>query len=417
MKGKIVSMMFLGTMMIAAVLAGEGEWPPFEPSKPERVTAGPKYHFFGYYGITPWDSTGRYILCLETDFQDRMPKKDEAATVGIVDMERNREFIPLSKTLAWNFQQGAFQQWLPSAPDRKIIYNDRDNGRFISVIMDIVTGEKRKLPIAVSSVSPDGRSALGINFARLSRLHPVIGYVGGADPTAGVPQPDDDGVFKVDLETGETKLIVSIVDVVRAYKGPADLRGKTLWLSLTGYNPSGARFLFLARYARGPGMFDTAMFTADSDGGRNLRCIGEFGSGISHFAWVNDSKIFVTMDPDGKGHGSSYVFMTDGAKGYELFGNEVLTRDGHPSFSPGGRWLLTDTYPDETMRQSLYLIDMTDGRHLTLGRFKHPARFLDTVRCDLHPRWNRDGTMVSFDSVDGNSRQVYIIQLTDKVLK
>jgi len=283
--------------------------------------------------------------------------------------------------------------------------------------MDIVTGEKRKLPIAVSSVSPDGRSALGINFARLSRLHPVIGYVGGADPTAGVPQPDDDGVFKVDLETGETKLIVSIVDVVRAYKGPADLRGKTLWLSLTGYNPSGARFLFLARYARGPGMFDTAMFTADSDGGRNLRCIGEFGSGISHFAWVNDSKIFVTMDPDGKGHGSSYVFMTDGAKGYELFGNEVLTRDGHPSFSPGGRWLLTDTYPDETMRQSLYLIDMTDGRHLTLGRFKHPARFLDTVRCDLHPRWNRDGTMVSFDSVDGNSRQVYIIQLTDKVLK
>ena len=35
------------------------------------ITQGPKHHFFGYYGICPWNSTGQYHLCLQSDFHDR----------------------------------------------------------------------------------------------------------------------------------------------------------------------------------------------------------------------------------------------------------------------------------------------------------------------------------------------------------
>ena len=65
------------------------------------ITQGPKHHFFGYYGIYPWDSTGRYHLCLQSDFHDRPPADGDTATVGLVDMETNN-FEGVAETQAWN---------------------------------------------------------------------------------------------------------------------------------------------------------------------------------------------------------------------------------------------------------------------------------------------------------------------------
>ena len=50
----------------------------------EQLTSGEKHHFFGYIGqcrTIPWNSSGRYIVALRTDFHDRMPKPGEAADV------------------------------------------------------------------------------------------------------------------------------------------------------------------------------------------------------------------------------------------------------------------------------------------------------------------------------------------------
>src|SRR5262245_57055480 len=57
-----------------------------------QITFGPKHHFFGYIGHTatsPWNKSGRYILALQTDFQDHMPKPDEAAGVVLLDTQNN----------------------------------------------------------------------------------------------------------------------------------------------------------------------------------------------------------------------------------------------------------------------------------------------------------------------------------------
>jgi len=407
----ITSIVMLAVVTIGAVVVVADEaWPPFEVSKAVPMTHGPKKHFFGYFGVSPWNASQKYMLCIETDFDDRMPEPEDAATIGIIDT-KTREFKPLVKTYAWNVQQGAFQRWLPTDPDHKFIYNDRVGDRFVSVIYDIETGEKRVLPRAISALSHDGRTALCINYARAKRLRPVIGYAGGSDPTEGVEQPEDDGIFTMDIQTGETKLILSVADVARNYDGPEDFGGKEMWVSHTGLNPSDTRFHFLLRYNRVGMSFRTAMYTAGVDGSDPRRVI-EFGNGVSHFGWKDDATVLATMDLEDEGKGSAHVIFPDRENPeYTRLGREALKQDGHASFSPDGRWMVTDTYPDGKYRQTLYLLDLKTGKHLVLGRFKSNIRYQGAIRCDNHPRWSPDGTMISFDSLHGKSRQMYVIKL------
>jgi len=96
---------------------------------------------------------------------------------------------------------------------------------------------------------------------------------------------------------------------------------------------------------------------------------------------------------------------------YERLGGGVLVEDGHPSFSPDGRWMVTDTYPDAGMKQHLLLMNMETGKVYEIASFRHSPKFLSLTRCDLHPRWKQDGTQISVDSIDKGSRQVYVIDL------
>jgi len=63
-------------------------------------------------------------------------------------------------------------QWQGKDGDRLIVYNDRQDGQFVSIIHDIHTGTKRVLPRPVYAVSNDGRLALSLNFARFHYMRP-----------------------------------------------------------------------------------------------------------------------------------------------------------------------------------------------------------------------------------------------------
>jgi hypothetical protein len=91
----------------------------------------------------------------------------------------------------------------------------------------------------------------------------------------------------------------------------------------------------------------------------------------------------------------------------------VLKQDGHCSYSPDGQWLLVDTYPDRQGLQHLMLYRLRDDRCTEIGAFMLPKSFRGKPwRCDLHPRWNRDGTQVCIDSAHEATRQVYVIDVS-----
>ena len=237
---------------------------PEMPSIARPVTHGPLYHWFGYYDMPVWDATGRYLLSLEVDFQDRPPTADDLATIGMTDLHSG-EYIRLSQTRAFNWQQGAMMHWLPTDPARSIIFNDRIEGRFVSVIMDVLTGERRVLGRATSDVGLSGKLALGLNFARIAATRPGYGYAGLPDPHRAENIPADDGVYAIDLSTGRDGLVASMRDAWEALGRPEEMLGSKVWFNHTLLNPSETRLVFLMRWApQGARTWRTLMFVADA---------------------------------------------------------------------------------------------------------------------------------------------------------
>jgi hypothetical protein len=392
-------------------LADDG-FPDFEV---RRLTHGPKHHFFGYYGITPWNKSQTHLLSLESDFQDHMPGPNDAAAIGLVDAKTGK-YEKITETMAWNFQQGAFMHWNPLKPDLEILYNDRIDNEIVSIFMDINSGKKRILPRPVNGISHNGKYALSLTYGRLGRMRKVVSYANVVDPYENDPHPDKDGVFVMDLQTGESKLVVSIQQVYELLKDAhPELEHQHIWFNHTVFNKNDSRFFLLARSREGgDGSMETGMFTAGIDGS-DLREVIPYGTSVSHFDWRNNEEIIATfkLDSDGRRH---YHFV-DGVNEYRWLGKGDLDFDGHCTFSPDQKWIATDRKVKETLMQSILLYNFETDATKTLATLSMKERKFITgeLRCDFHPRWNRDGSAICFDALDEETgtRQMHLVELSN----
>lgn len=406
-------MMLMGSLLAfcCGVLA---EFPSF--SEPRAITSGPKEHLFAsYFGINSWSADGRYATVLETDVRDRLPTENDVATLGVVDANDGNRFVPLTKTRCWNFQEAAMAHWLGYAPNEKFIYNDLIDGAFVSVIFDLKTKAQRLVPFPVSAVSPDGKSAVCINYARLRLARPDYGYGGnGQDARSAVTWPEDDGLFLVDLEKGTARLIVSIASVRDRMPGVTDPKALAYFCH-TKFSRDGKKIFWLARTVENlanqkvVGRWKTTSFVCDSDGGGVTRCFPD-GWGGSHFNWLDGKRLMITANYNNATW--SHVLFTVGTSDYVRLGNGLLDFDGHGVFSDDGLWLATDTYPDKLNERKLMVMDMKNQAILPLGTYAVPEIYRGQYwRCDLHPRWSSDGRQLGFNSVHNGTRQVYVMDV------
>jgi len=401
----------------------------------EAVTTGPKRHFFGYYGLTPWDGTGRYMLALESDFDGRTQHRDDVARIGLIDTEQGNSWRCIAETRAWNWQQGCMLQWMPNNPNREIIYNDFVGGQLVAVVRDVFTGTTRLLPKPICAVCPDGRQALTLNYGLVHRERPGYGYVNAALPARMEKCPTDDGIYWMDLATGENHLIITVsqLDELRPIRPHRAFQ----YVCHLLFNTDGSRFVFFHRWQVHRGLVEqfcnrirrklyreiglgrwvrpdrlTRMLTARPDGS-DIRVLCDDDL-VSHFDWKNADELLVFTRVAGVGDN---YYVVNGLTGeMKVVGRNTLTRDGHPSYSPDGRWIVTDSYPDPaTSHRTLILyLPERDQRVDVASLFSPPVR-AEEFRCDLHPRWNRDGTKVCIDSLHEGTRQVYVLDVSQIV--
>ncbi|MBL7224132.1 MAG: hypothetical protein ISS72_09785 [Candidatus Brocadiae bacterium] len=376
------------------------------------ITTGPKFHWFGYYDKLQFDPTGRYALSMQTDFEGRSPTAADVIQVGMVDLQDGDRWIELGTSRAWCWQQGCMLQWRPGSKT-EVLWNDRQGGRFVCHILDVKTGKKRTIPWPVYALSPDGRSAVTPDFRRVQDMRPGYGYPGLPDPNKDVLAPADSGIWRVDLETGEAKLIVSVADIAKIPYEHGDLAPMKHYFNHLLVNTDGTRFEFLHRW-RGPGVrsFGTRMITAKMDGS-DAYVLDPHGR-TSHFIWRDPTHITAwSWHPK---LGSGFILYKDKTQEVALVGKGVMTINGHNTYLPGNQWILNDTYPDGQRNQNPYLYHVATGKRVWLGHFHSPRQYGGEWRCDTHPRFSPDGKLVCIDGVHGgNGRQLYLIDIADIV--
>ena len=117
---------------------------------------------------------------------------------------------------------------------------------------------------------------------------------------------------------------------------------------------------------------------------------------------------------DRSGNWDFYV-QTDQSTEMEPLGEMMPDEDVYCSYSPDRQWVVNDTYPDDEGLRTLMLYEVATDRRIDIGKFYSPAPETSQLRCDLHPRWHRDGTQISFDGVHEGSRQIYLVDVGEVV--
>jgi hypothetical protein len=398
--------------LIGSVFGAEAESksPALPPVR--AITRGPRFHWFSYYDKLQFDPSCRHVLGMEVDFEHRSPRPDDVIKIGMVELDKGDAWTQLGESRSWCWQQGCMLQWRPGSKD-EIIWNDRQDGRFVCHVLNVHSAKKGTLPYPVYTLSPDGRTAVAPDFRRVQDMRPGYGYAGLADPHADDAAPKDSGIFRVDLETGRRELIISLAQIAEFGKIPGDPKGAKHYFNHLLFNTDGSRFIFLHRWrAAGLRSFGTRMLTARPDGG-DIRVVDPHGR-TSHFIWRDPEHILAwAWHPSG---GNAFYLYDDRTQEVEIVGRSIMTRNGHCTYLPGSKWILNDAYPDKERKQNVYLYNTVTGQTVSLGNFYSPREYTGEWRCDTHPRFSPDGRSVVIDSPHGgNGRQMYLIDISQIV--
>lgn len=406
------------------------------PCPVRPVTSGPNFHFFGYYDKHVWDRTGSWMLAHQVVPKWDFPTPDDSCVVGAVNTERG-EFVPIGVTTAWNWQMGSMLQWCEWEDEPTVAFNERCDRRFVGVIRRLSGERVFEFDRPIYGLACDGSVAFSLDFSRLMHVHPTIGYATSADDVKLETCPSDDGIWRQDL-SGATWLIVSLRDLTQ-FKPAESMQDAIHWITHLAVSPSGKRILFIHRWThrvedethwlhrlyccRSDGSEPRLLEDGDHDvnvgGTAEMRGSDtyEYEKGkwqISHPLWRSDVEIVCWSPRNGSIH--YHLYEVDCGL-VRVIGDGTLTENGHMSYSPCGRWLLSDTYPDPVSHeQTLFIFDTKKQSRHDIGTFYANPNVSKHCRCDLHPRWSRDVLSVCIDSIHTNERQMYVVDVSEIVM-
>jgi hypothetical protein len=365
------------------------------PAAGGDVHADARECFYGYFGLSPWNGDGNEYL-----FHQWNGRRDDVDIC--LHQSRTAGSRVLATSRAWNFQQGSMTQWLIDGGTPSVVFNDFVDRHMVARIVGL-DGRERRIARPIQAVHPQGTEALSLDYRRLSLVQPEYGYDIDAAPPSG-----EDGLWRVDLRTSASRLIVSRRDLLEHAARP-DMRDARHAVNHAVYSPGGGRFVFMHRWLGSQGMY-SRLYCAASDGS-GLRLLLDHRL-VSHYAWRDEDTLLVWARTPRHGDRYYLLDLTTGAAGACCA--DVLDRfgDGHPSFSPDRRWLVTDTYPDRARMRRLLLCRPVAKQIIELGAFHSPWRYDGPRRCDLHPRWHPLGRAISIDSAHEGVRRTYAIDVS-----
>lgn len=397
----------------------------------EQITQGPQNHYFGYIGHVqniPWNGSEHYLLTLRVGFHDRMPAADDAADILLLDAENGYAARKVDETRAWNPQQGTMMYWNPDAPETQFFFNDRDpaTNRIFCVLFDIEQNKRIReyrfedTPFGNGGIRQNGGSFAGINYGRMARLRPVTGYPEAYDWNPDALHPEDDGVFVVDIETGDKRLLVSFRQMRDALvERHPHIETTPLFINHTLWSRDGERLFFFVRgnFNRRPQRVNVPM-TVRADG-TGLTEQSIFIGG--HPEWELGANMIGTV-PVSVLEGSSpgddeeerlILYDSESQKIIQELGTaEAFPDPGNDvALSPDAKWLVQGFEEEASNGYAVYR--RSDGAWAHTPLFDQRQYDSGDLRIDAAPKWNRSGDQVLFSSLTDEAeptRQLFLIR-------
>ena len=361
-------------------------------------------YFFGFHDKCPWSPDNKYLLAHKYKIDLKMPVHDSKVEIGFFSGKNQTEFNSIAETNTWNWQMGSMLQWVGTT--NSIIFNDYDGTNHISKVVDISGKVLRTYHKPISAISSDGNYALSHSFVRLQKAAPAYGYANSEEISSSENKPNNEGIHLLDLKTGESKLLFSILEIsnINSADNPLD---SYHYFTHCLFSPTGKRFAFYHRWLKKNNQTWTELFTCNIDGSDIYKF--NFSGVVTHLAWQDNRHLLAYGYK--KDVGDHYYLLEDKTDNYKIIGENIFSSDGHPQFAPDRENIITDTYPDRLRRQYLILYNIISRKQEKLATLKSPLSYTGDLRCDLHPRWDRTGKSVAFDSSHTGKRALCTIRL------
>lgn len=377
-----------------------------------RLTLGPGEHKHGYYIYCPWSGDGSQLLFARYD------RVNPAADICVMDLATGNTQVA-GKSLWWNSHTAAQQQW--QGGTGRLLFRTREAGAKVLVSVFPDGSGRRVFPCEgfdFHHCSVDGRTAIG--FTAIEYLF----------PNDEIADRSDKGLLGMDLETGETRLILSIKDAVDILPDPQNFADKHLYVKMPIVHPTLPRLLFNLtntfwdRGGREPGV--RMLISVGLDGSRPAF----HGSFRHHPYWHPTEDCILANVAD-----SDRVLRLGLYRGSTIDYVPNVKGSGHPSFSPDSRWICKDGHGErgdgialcnpETGEATLVArFDTTGGTYASfqsidsrpenetiIGAFLRSQTGPETWMTQAHPAWSPDGSAILFNGDPDGGSQVYVVDV------
>ena len=364
-----------------------------------------RYHtFFGYYDLQQLNSDNNKILVLQVG-KNANPRYNKAKVFFIDLLDGHYHFI--CTTRAWCWQQGARVRWCDD-DNNFILVNKKIKNSFVCQKINIYTKKvSATYPIAFYDFSFSSKIGLSLDFSRLQTMRPGYGYSSIKDKSISDIAPKI-GITKFELNSNTLKNIISLEELSKDVdSNPLDHH----YINHISISPDGTKFIFFHLWARNEiDMWKMRLLLSDMDG--NVTEI-ERNEIISHYCWINNDELLVTRINKKKDYSFIIYNLTTGER--RIINNNYLVQDGHPCILKNRNDFITDTYPDESSFQEIFISNIQNGdKKIQLIKIFSDPRLYIEKRCDLHPRLKNKILTIDSTFSDG-VRKVLVMDLIDDI--
>jgi hypothetical protein len=374
---------------------------PIKNYQISQVSEAPGF-FFGFHDKCPWSFDERYLLAHKFDHTIPSCKAlNMPIIIGIFDQHQSAlsDFIPLSVTSSWNWQQGSSAQWV--GDKHKIIFNDIIKEKCVSKIINTQGEIINIFPYHIANTTHDGNYAFIYSFARLG--HGMSGYGYQFHKSLEKRELSNNALGILNLKTEKYTRLFTI-DEFSQINFESSMENSFGFFShcISSYNSK--RFIFLHRWVDKLKRLRTRMYSINVDGSKLFKFPLK---DCSHMAWFDNNTILAYCKPYNGVFG--YYLMRDFCETPKKILNAHVLSDGHPQVSSDCRFIVTDTYPDRLRRQLLKIYDIISEEEILLATYRIPFKYRLKSRCDFHPRWNRSNSTICFDSAHSGVRSLCLL--------